>query len=29
VPGVGEKKVWRWFAQQIESAMNEDALLIP
>jgi hypothetical protein len=29
VPGVGEKKVWGWFAQQIESAMNEDALLIP
>jgi hypothetical protein len=27
VPGVGEKKVWRWFAQQIESSMNEDALL--
>jgi hypothetical protein len=27
VPGVGEKKVWRWFAQQIESALNEDALL--
>ena len=26
-PGVGEKKVWRWFAQQIESALNEDALL--
>ena len=26
-PGVGEKKVWRWFAQQIESAINEDALL--
>ena len=25
VPGVGEKKVWRWFAQQIESALNEDA----
>jgi hypothetical protein len=29
VPGVGEKKVWGWFAKQIESAMNEDALLIP
>jgi hypothetical protein len=27
VPGVGEKKVWRWFAQQIESALNEDAVL--
>jgi hypothetical protein len=27
VPGVGEKKVWGWFAQQIESALNEDALL--
>jgi len=27
VPGVGEKKVWRWFAQQIESALNEGALL--
>jgi hypothetical protein len=26
VPGVGEKKVWRWFAQQIESVLNEDAL---
>src|ERR671911_98163 len=26
-PGVGEKKVWRWFAQQIESAINEDALM--
>jgi hypothetical protein len=26
VPGVGEKKVWGWFAQQIESALNEDAL---
>ena len=26
-PGVGEKKVWRWFAQQIQSAINEDALL--
>jgi hypothetical protein len=26
-PGVGEKGVWRWFAQQIESALNEDALL--
>ena len=29
VPGVGEKKVWRWFAQQIEIALNEDALLMP
>ena len=27
VPGVGEKKVWRWFAQQIESSLNEDALM--
>src|SRR5829696_1586271 len=27
VPGVGEKKVWRWFAQQIERALDEDALL--
>ena len=27
VPGVGEKKVWRWFAQQIEGALHEDALL--
>jgi len=26
VPGVGEKKVWRWFAQQIKSALNEDTL---
>ena len=26
VPGVGEKKVWRWFAQQIEIALNEDTL---
>src|SRR5215210_3619676 len=26
-PGVGERKVWSWFAQQIESALNEDALL--
>jgi len=26
-PGVGEKKVWRWFAQQIQSALKEDALL--
>ena len=25
-PGIGEKKVWRWFAQQIENALNEDAL---
>jgi len=29
VPGVGEKKVWGWFAQQIESALNEDTSLIP
>jgi hypothetical protein len=27
VPGVGDKKVWHWFAQQIESALNEDAFL--
>ena len=27
VPGVGERKVWRWFAQQIEGALNEGALL--
>jgi hypothetical protein len=27
VPEVGEKKVWGWLAQQIESAMKEDALL--
>jgi hypothetical protein len=27
VPGVGEKKVWGWFVQQIESALHEDALL--
>jgi hypothetical protein len=26
-PGVGEKGVWSWFAQQIESVLNEDALL--
>jgi hypothetical protein len=26
-PGVGEKKVWGWLAQQIESALKEDALL--
>jgi Phosphotransferase enzyme family len=26
VPGVGERKVWRWFAQQIESVLNGDAL---
>jgi hypothetical protein len=26
VPGVGEKKVWGWFARQIEIAMNEDTL---
>jgi hypothetical protein len=25
VPGVGDKKVWHWFAQQIESALHEDA----
>ena len=25
-PGVGEKKVWGWFGQQIESALKEDAL---
>jgi hypothetical protein len=29
VPGVGEKKVWRWFAQQIECVLNEDASLMP
>ncbi len=29
VPGVGEKKVWRWFAQQIESALHEDASSMP
>src|SRR5215218_334732 len=28
-PGLGEKKVWRWFAQQIQSAINEDALSMP
>ncbi len=27
VPGVGEKKVWGWFAQQIESVLSKDALL--
>jgi hypothetical protein len=27
VPGVGEKKVWHWFAQQIENALIEDAVL--
>lgn len=27
VPGIGEKKVWRWFAQQIEGALNEDDAL--
>jgi hypothetical protein len=27
VPGVGERKVWGWFVQQIESALNEDASL--
>jgi len=26
VPGVGEKKVWRWFAQQIKIAMREYTL---
>ena len=26
VPGVGEKKVWGWFAQQIKIALNEDSL---
>jgi hypothetical protein len=26
VPGVGEKKVWGWFAQQIKIALNEDTL---
>jgi hypothetical protein len=26
-PGVGEKKVWGWFAQQIESALNRDTFL--
>ena len=26
-PRVGEKKVWGWFAQQIESALREDTLL--
>jgi hypothetical protein len=29
VPGVGEKKVWGWFAQQIESALHEDASSMP
>jgi hypothetical protein len=29
VPGVGEKKVWRWFAQQIQSALKEDASSMP
>jgi hypothetical protein len=29
VPGVGERKVWRWFVQQIESALDEDALSMP
>jgi hypothetical protein len=29
VPGVGEKKVWRWFTQQIEGALNEDASSMP
>jgi hypothetical protein len=27
-PGVGERKVWGWFVQQIESALNEDASLM-
>jgi hypothetical protein len=26
-PGVGEKKVWGWFAQQIESVLSDDASL--
>ncbi len=26
-PGVGEKKVWGWFGQQIESVLSEDASL--
>jgi len=26
-PGVGEKKVWRWFAQQIEALLKGDTLL--
>ena len=26
VPGVGEKKVWGWLAQQIKIALNEDTL---
>src|SRR5829696_919785 len=26
-PGVGEKKVWGWFAKQIESALREDTFL--
>jgi hypothetical protein len=29
VPGVGERKVWRWFVQQIESVLDEDALSMP
>jgi Phosphotransferase enzyme family len=29
VPGVGDKKVWHWFAQQIESALHEDASSMP
>jgi hypothetical protein len=29
VPGVGDKKVWYWFAQQIESTLNEDASSMP
>jgi hypothetical protein len=29
VPGVGEKKVWRWFAQQIDGALHEDASSMP
>ena len=28
-PGVGEKKVWHWFAKQIESALHEDASSMP
>jgi hypothetical protein len=26
-PGVGEKKVWGWFGQQIESALRGDTFL--
>ena len=29
VPGVGDKKVWHWFGQQIESALHEDASSMP